>query len=367
VKVPLVDLSWQHREIESELREGIVGVVERCEFVLGPAVAEFESKFAEFSGVAHCSGVGSGTDALELALRALGVGAGDEVIVPANTFIASALAVVRAGAVPILVDVDPVHSLIDPDAVNAAIGARTRAIMPVHLYGQMAPMEPLLAVARERGLVVLEDGAQSQGARQGGRPSGSLGDMGATSSYPGKNIGAYGDAGAVLTDDAELATRVRHLRSWGSEKKYHHPEMGFNSRLDTVQAVVLIAKLSRLGRWNALRREAAARYDELLADCEPIVCPSTAPGNEHVRHLYPVRVDERDRVLEAVQAEGVGAGVHYPVPIHLQGAFAHLGFERGAFPETERSADEVLSLPLFPGITEEQQLHVASVLRRSVE
>ena len=360
--IPLVDLGWQHREIADEIRQGIEEVVQSTAFVLGPAVADFEQRFARFVGVPHCIGVGSGTDALEFALRALDIGDGAEVILPANTFIASALAVVRAGAVPVLVDVDSEQLLIDPEAARAAVTPHTRAIMPVHLYGQMAPMAALDALASEHGLVLVEDAAQSQGARQGESAAGSVGAAAGTSFYPGKNIGAYGDAGAVLCRDEGIADRVRRLRNWGSERKYHHPEGGFNSRLDTIQAVVLRAKLARLEAWNTLRREAAARYDELLADCDAVQLPSTAPGNEHVWHLYVVRVSERERVLAELGEAGIGAGVHYPVPIHLQGAFASLGLGRGAFPVTERSADEGLSLPLFPGISEAQQAQVARAL-----
>ena len=364
--IPLVDLGWQQREIADEVRRGMDEVIESTAFVLGPQVAEFERSFADFVGVGHCIGVGSGTDALELALRALAIGDGCEVIVPANTFIASALAVVRAGAVPVLVDADAEHLLIDPEAVRAAITPRTRAIMPVHLYGQMAPMVELEAIAEELGLAILEDAAQSQGARQGGRAAGSIGAAAATSFYPGKNIGAYGDAGAVLCRDDEIADRIRRLRNWGSEQKYHHPELGFNSRLDTLQAVVLQAKLARLDAWNALRREAAARYDALLGDCEAVGLPRTAAGNEHVWHLYVVRVAQRDRVLAELGEAGIGAGVHYPVPIHLQGAFASLGLGAGSFPVAERSAHEALSLPLFPGISEAQQVRVSEALRRAL-
>ena len=364
--IPLVDLAWQTAEIADDVREGFDAVIASNAFILGPQVGDFESEFAAFVGVSHCIGVGSGTDALELGLRAMGIGEGDEVIVPANTFIASALAVVRAGARPVLVDVDSTHSLIDPEAVSASVTDRTRAIMPVHLYGQMAPMDALEALAGERSLQIIEDAAQSQGARQGGRSAGSIGAVSATSFYPGKNIGPFGDAGAVLTDDGAIAEAAGRLRNWGSDVKYHHPEIGFNTRLDTLQAVVLAAKLGRLAGWNQLRRDAAARYEALLSGCEGVVLPQVAPGNEHVWHLYTVRVAERDRVLAAMNAAGIGAGIHYPVPIHLQGAFSSMGLGTGSFPEAERSANEVLSLPLFPGITEEQQTRVAEALRRAL-
>jgi len=358
MQVPLVDLAWQHREIEAEVRAGLDRVIESGAFILGPDVAAFEAEFATASGVAHCIGVANGTDALELCCRALGIGPGDEVIVPANTFIASALAVARTGARPVLVDCDADAGLLDVDAALERVGPGTRALMPVNLFGQVAPMEALAPA----GLPLIEDAAQSQGARRNGRLSGSFGRVAGTSFYPAKNLGAWGDAGAVTTDDGEIAGRVRALRQYGSDEKYHHPELGFNSRLDTLQAVVLRAKLRRLDGWNELRREAARRYDDLLAELPGVVRPRSLPGNEHVWHVYTVRVPDRDAVLASLQAAGVGAGVHYPVPIHLQGAFRHLGHRPGDFPEAERAAAEMLSLPMFPGIRPEQQEHVASAL-----
>jgi len=364
--IPLVDLAWQHREIEAEVRAGFEAVLSSGAFILGPAVAEFEAAYALACEVPHCIGVASGTDALELGLRALGIGAGHEVILPANTFIASALAVVRAGAEPVLVDAEAEHLLIDVAGVAARIGPRTRAVMGVDLFGQLPDMEKLEALAGEAGIALVEDAAQSQGARRHGRAAGSFGAVAGTSFYPAKNLGAYGDAGAVVTRDEEIAARVRRLRNYGSEQKYHHPEIGFNSRLDTLQAVVLKAKLARLAEWNEARRRAAARYDALLADLPGLRRPATLPGNEHVFHLYVVRVPQRDRVLAALQAAGVGAGVHYPVPIHLQGAFAGLRHDRGSFPVAECAAEEMISLPLYPGIGVVQQERVASVLRRAL-
>jgi dTDP-4-amino-4,6-dideoxygalactose transaminase len=310
--------------------------------------------------------VANGTDALELALRAVGVGPGDEVILPANTFIATALAVVRAGALPVLVDAEPEHHLIDLAQVAKHVTARTRAVMPVHLYGQMVPLEELESLIRQSGLIVIEDAAQAQGARRQGRGAGTLGLCAGTSFYPGKNLGAYGDAGAVLTNSDAIAGKVRALRNYGSEVKYHHPEIGFNSRLDTLQAVVLKAKLRHLAKWNEARREAARRYDDLLAGVSGVTPPRTLPGNEHVHHLYVVRVPRRDEVLRLLNDDGVGAGIHYPVPIHLQGAFKHLGLAEGSFPVAERAAKEILSLPLSPEITPEQQTRVVDSLRRAL-
>jgi dTDP-4-amino-4,6-dideoxygalactose transaminase len=364
--IPLVDLKAQHAEISEEVQRGFASVLENTAFILGPAVAEFEQAFARFCGVAHCLGVANGTDALELMLRAVGVGPGDEVLVPANTFIATALAVARAGAKPVLVDVDARYQLMDPEQAERRIGPRTRALLPVHLFGQLAPMEALGALARDRKLTLLEDAAQSQGARRKGVASGCFGVAAATSFYPGKNLGAYGDAGAVLTSAPELAAKVRALRNYGSDVKYEHPELGFNSRLDTLQAVVLKAKLARLPAWNEARGQAARRYDELLGGLPGVTLPETLPGNEHVWHLYVIRVSHRDEVVRKLNAAGIGAGIHYPVPIHLHGAFKGLGHQVGDFPVAEAAAREILSLPLFPQITAEQQSRVADELRKAM-
>jgi dTDP-4-amino-4,6-dideoxygalactose transaminase len=364
-QIPLVDLKAQHLEIADEVTRGMAKVIEDTAFILGPQVKEFEEAFARFCRVPHCVGVANGTDAIELSVRALGLKAGDEVIVPANTFIASALGVVRAGVRPVIVDCDE-YQLIDPSKIEASIGNRTRAVLPVHLFGQMADMEAIQEIAEARGLAVIEDGAQSQGAQRNGRPSGAFGVAAATSFYPGKNIGAYGDGGAVVTGSEEIASKLRKLRNWGSEKKYHHPEIGFNSRLDTLQAVVLSAKLKRLDAWNEARRQAAARYDHLLAGIDQVELPKTLPGNEHVWHLYVVRVPNRDEVLAKLNAAGIGAGIHYPVPLHLHGALSDLGYREGDFPEAERAANEILSLPMYPQITGEQQGRVAEELRKAV-
>lgn len=361
--IPLVDLSAQHAAVADEVTEGWREVLARTAFIGGPQVAAFEREYAEFIGVPHCVCVANGTDAIEIALRALGVRHGDECILQANTFIATAEAICRVGATPVLVDcADDDTYLIDAKAVEAAVTSRTAAIIPVHLYGQAAPVEQVLPLARASGTWVVEDAAQSQGARRNGVNAGALGDAAATSFYPGKNLGAYGDAGAVLTGSADAAARMRMIRDHGSPAKYQHEIIGVNSRLDTLQAVVLSAKLRRLAGWNTARRAAAARYDNLLSDCEAIVRPRTLEGNEHVWHLYTVRVPDRDRVLQELHAAGIGAGIHYPVPIHLTAAFAELGYPHGAFPVAERSARELLSLPLFPEITPEQQERVASAL-----
>ncbi|MFC8501714.1 DegT/DnrJ/EryC1/StrS family aminotransferase [Pedococcus sp. NPDC057267] len=365
--VPLVDLSVQHAQVAEEVAQGFAEVLSTGDFIGGKAVGAFERAYAEFTGARACVGVGNGTDALELAMRAVGVGPGDEVVLPANTFIATAEAVLRAGGTPVFADVDDDALLLDPASVEGALTARTRAVVPVDLFGQVAPFEQLPATLAQRGIRVVEDGAQSQGATRHGKAAGTFGDVAATSFYPGKNLGAYGDAGAVVTDDEEVAATVRLLGAHGSPAKYEHTVVGFNSRLDTLQAVVLSAKLARLRGWNAERRAAAAVYDELLAGTEGVRLPATLAGNEHVWHLYVVRVDRRDEVLRRLQEEGVGAGVHYPTPVHLTPAMGHLGYGPGRFPVAERAARQILSLPLFPGITRGQQERVADVLRQAVE
>lgn len=366
MRIPLVDLAAQQAEVHEEVRAGLDEVFATTAFVGGPAVGRFEAAYAAAVGVRHCVGVANGTDAVELALRAVGVGPGAEVVVPVNTFVATAEAVSRIGAVPVLADVDPARLLLDPDAVRAAVGPRTAAIVPVHLFGQVAPVEELLKIAADAGVPLVEDAAQAQGARRGGRAAGSFGVAGATSFYPGKNLGAAGDAGGVTTDDADVAGRVRVLAGHGSTRKYRHDVVGMNSRLDTVQAVVLEAKLRRLDGWNARRRAVAARYDALLRDVPGVRAPTPDPADEDVWHLYVVQVAERDRVLAALHAAGIGAGVHYPVPLHLTGAYRHLGLGRGAFPVAEAAADRILSLPMHPHLTAAEQEEVVEVLRRAV-
>ena len=363
--IPLVDLKAQYTPLSKEIQEGFARVCENTAFILGGDVAEFEKEYAAFVGAKHAIGVANGTDALELAVRAMGLGAGDEVIVPANTFIATALGVVRAGARVVLVDCDKNH-LLDVALAKKALTRRTRAIMPVHLYGQCAPMEPILELAKQHNLCVIEDAAQAQGAKQGGQCAGTFGAVAGTSFYPGKNLGAYGDGGAVTTNDDEIAKKIRALRNYGSEVKYHHPLMGFNSRLDTLQAVVLRAKLKHLADYNARRRAAAERYHALLQGVRDVAVPAAVAGNEHIWHIYAVQVPRRDAVLKAMNAAGIGAGIHYPVPIHLQGAFKQLGHKKGDFPLTEKAAEEMISLPIYPEITAAQQEQVVAALRAAL-
>jgi dTDP-4-amino-4,6-dideoxygalactose transaminase len=364
--IPLVDLAWQHAQIATEVEAGFRSVMERTAFVKGSEVAEFEAAFAAYCGVGQTVGVANGTEAIELALRACAIGPGDLVVLPANTFIATAEAVERAGAGVVLVDCDPVHLLIDPAlACDRAGDAAVRAVIGVDLYGQCAPLEELRQGLDGRALVI-EDAAQSQGATRHGAGIGTLAPVAATSFYPGKNLGAYGDGGAVLTDDPDLADRVRVIAEHGSRTKYHHEVVGLNSRLDTLQAVVLLAKLRRLDAWNALRRSAAGFYLAALAVHPEVTLPAVADGNEHVWHLFPVRIAQRDRVAAALQRAGVGTAIHYPVPVHLQPAFAHLGHGPGAFPNAEAAAGELLSLPMYPGISEGQQSRVVEALLAAI-
>ena len=363
--IPLVDLRAAHAQVAAEIQAGFDEVIGSAAFVKGEVAAAFEREYAAFTGVGHCVGVANGTDALELALRAAEVPVGAEVIMPANTFVATAEAAVRAGARPAFADVDPDYLLLDPVSLQAALNQQTGAVIPVHLFGQMAPMAAIADVIAQRGTVIIEDAAQAHGATQ--RPAGgSFGLLAGVSFYPGKNLGAYGDAGAVLTGSAEHARRVRLLGDHGSERRYEHLTIGFNSRLDTLQAVVLRAKLRGLAADNQARRQAAGRYAELLGDLPEVILPRTAPGNEHVWHLYTIRVPRRDEVLRCLHDEGIGAGIHYPVPVHLQPAFRHLGYGPGDFPVAEAAARQLLSLPLYPQITPEQQVRVADAVRRAL-
>ncbi|MGH6657965.1 MAG: DegT/DnrJ/EryC1/StrS family aminotransferase [Actinocrinis sp.] len=372
--IPLVDLKAAHAEIAEEVAAGFQRVLATTGFVGGPEVAAFEDEYARFSGVGHCVGVANGTDAVELALRAAGVGRDDEVVLPANTFIATAEAAARIGARPVLVDCAPDSHLIDVQAALAAVGPRTRAVVPVHLYGQLAPVDELAAKLAGSAVRIVEDAAQCQGATRHGHGAGSGGGLAATSFYPGKNLGAYGDAGAVLTDDPQTAATVRALGNHGGLTKYSHDLVGFNSRLDALQAVVLRAKLKRLPAWNEARRAAAARYAELLADLDGVTLPAAEPGNEHVWHLYVIRLeafggdrDRRDAFVKHLNGAGVGAGVHYPTALHRTPAFADLGHGPGSFPNAEGAADRIVSLPLHPHITAEQQERVAETVRAALK
>jgi len=365
--VPLVDLQAQYAEIGAEIDAAMQRVIQQSQFIMGPDVAALEAEFAAYCQVAHAVGVASGTAALDLTLRALGVGPGGEVITVAHTFIATAEAISAVGATPVFVDVEPHTYTLDPATLAAAITPRARAVIPVHLYGHPARMDGIVAVAQAHGLAVIEDAAQAHGATWQGRPAGGWGDAACFSFYPGKNLGAFGDAGAVTTQRADVAQQVRLLRNHGRQSKYVHEVVGFGERLDTIQAAVLRAKLPHLPRWNAARRRLAARYTTLLADCG-LTLPTVDPAAEAVWHLYVVRTvaeagGVRDALLAHLQACGIGAGVHYPVPLHLQPAYAHLGYRAGSLPVTEEAANTCLSLPLYPEMSEAQQDRVVDAVR----
>ena len=362
MNIPFVDLQSQYQSIKAEADAAVLAVMQRGDFVLGGAVSDFERIFAEYCGAKYAVGVDSGYSALELIVRAYGIGPGDEVITAANTFIATTLAISNTGATPVLVDIDPETYNIDPAKIAAAITPRTRAIMPVHLYGQPVDMDPIMAIARKHGLYVFEDAAQGSGARYKGRRVGSLGHAAAFSFYPGKNLGAYGDGGMVVTDDAEVAEKVRLLRNIGQRVKYYHEVKGFNHRLDTIQAAVLKVKLPHLDGWNAERRRAAASYAEMLADL-PLITPRTADYAEHIFHLYVVRVHNREPLMEYLKERGIATGLHYPIPIHLQPAYSELGYKAGDFPITEAYAETILSLPIFPELTDEKVAYVVDAIR----
>lgn len=360
LQVPFVDLKAQFRALSEEVVPRMMQVMESASFILGPDVALFEEHFATYVGTRYCVGVASGTAALELALRACAVGPGDEVIIPANTFIASALAVSAVGAHPVLVEMDRAY-LIDPELLEAAVTPRTKAVMPVHLYGQAVPMDAILDFARRHRVRVIEDACQAHGARYKGRRAGSFGDMGCFSFYPGKNLGAYGDGGAIVCNDPGSYDALRLLRDLGQKNKYEHVVKGENCRLDSLQAAVLDVKLRHLDDWNDARRHHAAAYDRLLREIgiEP---PRKLHDEGHVYHLYVIEVENRDRVQAALSERGIATGVHYPIPIHLQRAYADLGLGPGSFERTERSANRILSLPMFAELTEDQIVSVVDAL-----
>jgi dTDP-4-amino-4,6-dideoxygalactose transaminase len=342
-----VNLHRQHEELYDEIRDAIDGVLDRGDFILGSEVEAFETEFADYCEVKHCITVGCGLDALTLAMKGLGIGQGDEVITAANTFVATAMAIRETGATPVLVDHDPDTYNLDPRKISAAITSRTRAIVPVHLYGQPADMEPIQAIAREHDLLVIEDACQAHGARYKGCRCGSLGHAAAFSFYPGKNLGALGDGGAVVTDDDSLAQWVRAARNYGSPVKHRHTIRGVNSRLDSVHAAVLRVKLRCLDEWNATRRWLASQYAEQLSDLD-IGLPAEAPDREHVYHLFVIRCRVRDAVLQQLQRQGIHAGIHYPVPIHRQVAFERGCIVPASLPNTETFCDQLLSLPICP-------------------
>jgi dTDP-4-amino-4,6-dideoxygalactose transaminase len=359
--IPFVDLKAQYRSLKPEIDRAIQQVLDESQYILGPAVSAFERDFAAFCQTTEAIGVNSGTSALHLALLAVGVRPGDEVITVPFTFVATVSAIEYAGARPVLVDVEPDYWTMDPAKLEAAITPRTKAIMPVHLYGQPADMDPILAIAEKHGIPVIEDACQSHGSEYHGRRCGSMGRLGCFSFYPGKNLGAYGEGGAVVTSDPEMAKKIRLLRAWGEETRYEHKYRGFNYRMDGVQGAVLGVKLRHLEAWTEARRRNAAEYGRRLAETS-VALPRERSDVRHVYHLYVVRLQQRDAWRERLNEAGVQTGVHYPIPVHLQPAYRDLGYAAGAFPVSERAAAEVLSLPMFPELTAEQIAQVALAL-----
>jgi dTDP-4-amino-4,6-dideoxygalactose transaminase len=365
--VPFLDLKSSYSELKEELDAAYHQVVESGWFVLGNELAAFEKEFADYCGVAHCIGVGNGLEALHLILLALKIGPGDEVVVPANTYIATWLAVSYTGATPVPVEPDEQTHNLDPSRIEDAITPRTKAILPVHLYGQPAHMDPIVELGRKYGLPIVEDAAQAHGARYMGRRAGSLGHAAGFSFYPSKNLGALGDGGAVVTNDEALAGRVRVLRNYGSRAKYYNETKGFNSRLDELQAAALRVKLRHLDDWNERRKKVAQFYLRTLEGVADLVLPRVPDWADPVWHLFVVRHKERDRLQQHLRSSGIDTLIHYPCPPHLQNAYSELGYTQGAFPRTERMADEVLSLPIFPALTEPQAKYVAADVKAFAE
>jgi dTDP-4-amino-4,6-dideoxygalactose transaminase len=359
MRVPLVDLMAQFRPIKNEVMTAIEAVLDEMHLFLGPNTYAFEEEFAKYCGARYCVSVANGTDALHLALRAAGVGEGDEVITVAHTFFATAEAIVMVGATPVYVDIDPDTYLIDVSQIEARVTSRTKAILPVHLYGQMADLDPIMEIAARHALVVIEDAAQAHGAEYKGRRAGSIGQLGCFSFYFSKNLGAYGEAGAIVTSDPELARRVRLYRDHGSEKRYHHVEFGFNARMDEIQAAVLRIKLRYLDDWNAQCREHAATYGSLLAGAN-VGLPITAAERSHIYYVYVIRSADRDGLQQALADRQIGTGIHFPIPTHLQVASRKLGNQTGDLPHTEQAAREVLSIPMYPELTGGQMDWVAA-------
>jgi dTDP-4-amino-4,6-dideoxygalactose transaminase len=360
--IPFVDLKTQYLSIKPEIDQAVFAVLESSAFILGKYVESFEKDFAAHCGTTHAMGVSSGTSALHLALLAAGVGPGDEVITTPFTFVATAAAIHYCGARPVYVDIDPVSFTIDPSRIEEAITPRTKAILPVHLYGQPADMDPILEIAKRRNLIVIEDAAQAHGAEYKGRRVGSIGDMGCFSFYPGKNLGAYGEGGAVTTANESYAKTIRMLRDWGQSRKYHHDLRGYNYRLEGMQGAILGVKLKHLDRWTDARRAHAALYTEHLKGAD-VATPIEMPYARHVYHVYAVRTTSREALMQELTAQGVQTGIHYPIPVHLQKAYADDAFKPGDFPHAERAAAEVLSLPMFPELTADQVRQASAAVR----
>lgn len=363
MNVPFLDLKAQYLTIKDEIHDAISKVMESTAFAGGPFVAQFEQEFAKFCDCKYAIGVGNGTDALWLSLIALGVGPGDEVITVPNTFIATAEAITYCGATPVFVDVEEKTYTMNPSLLEAAITPKTRAIIPVHLFGQPADMDPIMAIAKERGLYMVEDACQAHGAEYKGRKAGSMGNTGCFSFYPGKNLGAYGEAGAVVTNDETLAEKMRTFRDHGQAKKYYHSMIGWNARMDGIQGAVLSVKMKYISAWNDARRKHAQHYNTLLSTQNNVHIPIEKDYAKHVYHIYAIRVRERERLMASLADKGISTGIHYPVPIHLQKAYSFLGLNKGTFPVAEQSALEFVSLPMFPELTSEQISYTVDAIK----
>ncbi|MDR2876765.1 MAG: DegT/DnrJ/EryC1/StrS family aminotransferase [Chromatiales bacterium] len=360
--IPFVDLKAQYASIKDEIGPAIQGILDTCQFTLGNEVAAFEKEFATYSQAEHGIAVNTGTSALHLSLLTAGIGAGDEVITVPFTFVATVAAIYYSGAKTVFVDIDPVSFTMDPAKLEAAITPKTKAIIPVHLYGQSADMDPILAIAKKHNLVVIEDACQAHGAEYKGRRAGSMGDFGCFSFYPGKNLGAYGEGGLVTTNNAKYNHTLRMLRDWGAEKKYQHVLKGYNYRMEGIQGAVLRVKMKHLEKWTEARRAAAARYDKAFAGSK-VAAPAAMSWGRHVYHIYAIRTKARQQWQDALQAQGIQTGIHYPIPVHLLPAYADLGYKVGQFPHSEQAANEVLSLPMFPELTSQQIETVANAVK----
>ncbi len=363
MSVPFLDLKRQYAEIKDEINKAISEVEDSCRFILGPNVAALEEKIAAFSGAKYGIGVASGTDAIHLSLVACGVGKDDEVISPPFTFVATADAIAYTGAKPVFVDIDPKTFNIDPKKIEAKITKKTKAILPIHLYGQSAEMAAITSIAKKHNLKVIEDAAQAIGAKYDGKKVCSIGDAGCLSFFPTKNLGCFGDGGMVLTNNKEIAEKVRMLRGHGSKATYHYDLIGFNSRLDELQAAILRVKLKYLNHWSEARRKNAKLYDELFSGTKDVVAPFVASKRTHVYNQYTIRVKDRDELFAHLEKKGIGRMVYYPLSLHLQKAFSYLGGKKGDFPESERAEKEVLSLPIFPELKEEEIKEVAAAVK----
>lgn len=364
MNIPLVDLKAQYRSIKPEIDAAIQDIMENTAFIMGKGVNEFEASFAKYAHTKHALAVANGTDALLLAMIAMGLGAGDEVITTPHTFIATIEPMIQLGIKPVFVDIDPKTYNIDPNKIEAAITSKTKAIAPVHIYGQAANMSAIAAIAEKHGLAILEDAAQAHGSEWEGKRIGSWGKVTGFSFYPGKNLGAAGEAGGIITNDDAMAEHMRLLLNHGSETKYRHTVIGYNARMDGLQGAILNVKMNYIEQWTEQRRANAAYYDEILGNIEGLILPYAEPRARHVYHLYVVQVaGNRDAILSALHEKGIGAGIHYPIPCHLQPALADLGYKAGDFPIAEAVANQIISLPMFPELSHEQMDYVAAILR----